>query len=551
MSRARAASVLCVLTACGPEAPPADVDACSEGVASSPLTAVDRKILGDAAPYPADGTLRARDKELRRSIALRREVAWGTVAKVLTQVPLSEALPGGASLPTSVPAWQTWHDLDDLTRVFRRLYEGLTPAERAERQRFSEQALDDAFGWNLSAVDELPNWPAERYQEYLSAIDEASEVGGLGGISRVLYSPSAARHLIESYPEILACNDSGPPPAQALGPKLEVTLARVPTEAAACSQTLVGSYGLAAGESIRASLEGADGGTIQLRAEGTSCSGDAEAGCELSGPAVVDVFVQAGAKAIAGVTEVTRTSAQPEWSACLDGPFPLDAVVVKADYRRADFDLTLPVFDTSAAALASRLASGASWATPDGEADPQADEIHTVTLPSGERYRLAALHIMTKELDHWQWVTLWWSSDPDQDFGADRPRGVPELTGPFSHYKMCVATAFREGDPLPGGGFDDAHPSLAAALGATSQEGAPSWCSNPYLEEGDGNARTNCVGCHQHAGSEITSVDALANSDLGRTLARNNFPTDYSWAVTSGDSLVRLFSETEKYFQTP
>ena len=26
--------------------------------------------------------------------------------------------------------------------------------------------------------------------------------------------------------------------------------------------------------------------------------------------------------------------------------------------------------------------------------------------PNGNRYRLAGLHLMTKELDHWLWITL-------------------------------------------------------------------------------------------------------------------------------------------------
>ncbi|NIS36800.1 MAG: hypothetical protein GWN73_40355, partial [Actinobacteria bacterium] len=42
---------------------------------------------------------------------------------------------------------------------------------------------------------------------------------------------------------------------------------------------------------------------------------------------------------------------------------------------------------------------------------------------------------------------------------------------------------------------------LASALRAAA--GGPSWCSNPYIEHGRGNARTNCIGCHQHGGSEV------------------------------------------------
>jgi hypothetical protein len=72
-------------------------------------------------------------------------------------------------------------------------------------------------------------------------------------------------------------------------------------------------------------------------------------------------------------------------------------------------------------------------------------------------------------------ITLWWSPDPDTDFGSDRPK---TLAAPWSSYKMCVVSDF--GDPAANDGL--------------------SHCSNPYFERGRGNTRTNCIGCHQHAG---------------------------------------------------
>jgi hypothetical protein len=78
-------------------------------------------------------------------------------------------------------------------------------------------------------------------------------------------------------------------------------------------------------------------------------------------------------------------------------------------------------------------------------ADPSPAQIHTLTLPNGLHFRLAGLHVMTKELDHWVWITLWWSPEPDDDFGADRPASIAALGGPWGHYKMCVVTAFEEG----------------------------------------------------------------------------------------------------------
>jgi hypothetical protein len=158
---------------------------------------------------------------------------------------------------------------------------------------------------------------------------------------------------------------------------------------------------------------------------------------------------------------------------------------------------------------------------------------------------------MTKELDHWLWITLWWSETPNEDFGADRPKSIAGLGGPWGAYKMCVTTAFAEEDPLPGGGFDMAHPSLASALSAVyAGKGAPTWCSNPYLEEGHGNAATNCIGCHQHGGTELRPEDILLLSDFGRPARRNNFPADYSWATTRGDDLGQLFADEESWWMT-
>jgi hypothetical protein len=157
---------------------------------------------------------------------------------------------------------------------------------------------------------------------------------------------------------------------------------------------------------------------------------------------------------------------------------------------------------------------------------------------------------MTKELDHWLWITLWWSETPNDDFGADRPKSIDALGGPWGSYKMCVTTAFGEEDPLPSGGFDMAHPSLASALAAVyAGKGAPTWCSNPYLEEGHGNAGTNCIGCHQHGGTELRSEDILLFSDFGRPARRNNFPADYSWATTRGDDLGQLFADEEAWWK--
>ena len=187
----------------------------------------------------------------------------------------------------------------------------------------------------------------------------------------------------------------------------------------------------------------------------------------------------------------------------------------------------LPTFETSPRALAARRLGDVSWDEPDGHAEPGPESIHTVTTPAGATFRLAGLHLMTKELDHWVWVSLMWSPEPDVGLGDDRPASIAALGGPWSHYGMCVVTSFDEAD------------------------GSPSWCSNPYLEHGPGNAATNCIGCHQHGGTGLPSEAILAGfEDHGTRLVRNNFPADYGWALDRGDLILRMFADEVAWWDT-
>jgi hypothetical protein len=529
---------------CDPVAPSLPPEpACEVASAKSALSAADRKVVGEPSPYPADGTMRAREDELARSITARRAAAWEIVARVVEPISVDEAALEGKT----VPRFQTWYDVEDLRRVFLHLYEPLSVEEKRARVSFAAEDVSAAFAWNLTAVESLPNWPIERYLEHVAAIDTEQELHGVGGISRVAYSPGAVRHLLASYPEILACREQDPPPALAHGDATSVPVVAIDLDLEACTSRSLGAHRVELGESLVMDIE-ADEGAPEIVARVAGRERCREAGrCEVEGPADVEVVVESDA-AIEARVVVTRISPNPTWAACLASPFPLDAAIVKADYRRADFDITMPSFDTSAAGLAARLSSNASWLEPDGQADPAPDSIFTLTLPTGESYRLAALHVMTKELDHWTWTTLFWSDDPDTDLGEDRPS---DLSGVWQNYKLCVASAFEEDDSDPTASLAG-FPTLAATM-ETVAELVPgrSWCSNPYLEEGHGNAATNCIGCHQHAGTGKVSEDVLLLEDFGATETRNNFPTDYSFAVVQGDALSTLFAEAELYYLGP
>ena len=156
----------------------------------------------------------------------------------------------------------------------------------------------------------------------------------------------------------------------------------------------------------------------------------------------------------------------------------------------------------------------------DRKTNPGADKIYTIRLRDGSMFRLAGMHIMTKEARHWQWITLWWSDKPKEDFGADRPSALANHPRtPWRNYKMCAVAWYLEEDTRTAAQRFPRQTSLSSALKATSTPGKPTWCSNPYIEHGRGNAATNCIGCHQHGGDRLAHRSILIRS---REVARRS-----------------------------
>jgi hypothetical protein len=258
--------------------------------------------------------------------------------------------------------------------------------------------------------------------------------------------------------------------------------------------------------------------------------------------------------AIAPETEpVSKTNFAP----CFSQEFPVDAALVKMSWYRANFGaerLPLPTYDTSAKTISAKLAGTSDdggWGKGIGQADPADDAIYTVGMSDGTKFRMPAMHLVTKELREWLWITIWWSDKPNEDFGADRPASITNLDGPWKNYKMNVSVSYEEKDPDPRGGFDG---SLGDALEAAyTGVGKPSWVSNPYLEKGSPNAQSNCIGCHQHAGTNENSESILGAPDkfpqASRTRIRKNFPADYLWAVTSApERLAGVIDDQVKHY---
>ena len=564
-----------------------------------------RSLIGAPNPYPADLSLS--ESTLKQNMRKRREVAWRSARKVLEPVELlslknraenlpdcaegvetralsnceeleteqdcrgfesnghgictwnSETescdracdnltLPDGGEIP-EIPRWQTWYGIRDISRIFRRAYDQLDEQARLDRASLSDTQIGRAFHLNNTAVERSNRWPLWRYTETIMELfgceleqkpDESDAeyrarcaasrqsqfsgaAGAGGGISRVMYSPAAVLHTMRNYAEVLDCRDEE------------------------FSQTWCG--------------------------ENQSCDDPPEN--------FSTCFRSEFPEDVRKPWESGGSNADP-----LNGlPSAGGSVFIKASWKRVGFGFDLPAFDTSGEALAERIGEGerAFWGE-EGDLDgdrtyeapedpsentfPGPKDIYTIETRSGQRYRLTGLHIMTKELRHWMWITLWWSDKPDKDFGADRPESFDELPSPWSNYKMCVVVDYRESDDRVLERFDD-YPTLQKALAATDPgQGKPTWCSNPYIEHGGGNARTNCIGCHQHAGTnfkeatESTSgnpqdfnLDEVIEEESaqltssnrypanGRTRRRTHFPTDYSWTYSRLDNLTELIRE--------
>jgi hypothetical protein len=528
--------VVVALAACGDNVVVDKTAACTLGVVTSAAAIEDRKVIGVAPPYAPDLSLAARDAELGASMAARRAVAWQAVERVLAPVPLGDprlAASFGGVQPT-LPAWHAWYARDDFDRTFKFLYRGLGPDGRKVRAPVD---ADAGFAWNAQALDEVAEWPEQRYLDYLATIATQEQVDGVGGVSRVGYSPGAMGHLIESYARLDACRVS-PIPEPFVPDAMREPVAVTQTERvqlAACGWRVFGPFQAGAGE-VRVTSRGVGDADIYVRlgaapqTDAFDCRSDGDAADEEcvvdgDGPVFVAVFSAEGAQVELDIAYLAADAIQPT---CLAGAMPRDAALVKADWRRRFPGEALPVYDTGAARMTQRLAGAATWDA-DGAADPEPSEIYTVTTSNGQRFRMPALHVMTKELDHWLWITLWYSPQPDDDFGGDRPAS---LAGPWRNYKMCVVSDYVERDADPrGGNAGTLGDSLAATHGGV---GAPTWCSNPYLEEGHGNAGTNCIGCHQHGGTPLAVGSILQLAHHGSTRQRNNFFTDYLWVIQGG-----------------
>ncbi|MCX6129028.1 MAG: hypothetical protein NTX25_08190 [Proteobacteria bacterium] len=462
---------------------------------------VDRRILGAAVPLHK--TLELDAKTFHDSLKYRRDQAWQILQELLHDVPVGSQLSEISQENQRLPIWQTWYESSEFQWMFDDLYNRLGPEGRIQFKDNAAQLFDglpDGYDFCPSDLEKIferqgnldisRQFTAERFKQRLQKFKTKEEVRGVSGTGVTLFSPGLIYHYLQNYRQIFQCKAS----LAQLDPEQIVMPARTPCLA---SEFPKGDASLYAQKKLR------------LKSD-----------CQLP-------QIDSSQEAIG------------------------TAVAVKTSWQLLDANAQLAVFDSSAAAMQKTLETGV-WQPVDQVSSNSLSTEHIYTietvskLESGlkEKFQLSAIHFAVKYLEDWLWISLWWSPNPSTDFGADRPQtGVFHEGSPWSHYKMCVVSSFEEGSPHPGTEFSDL--SLQKAVDTVFSKTSPhTWCANPFIERGQGNTRTNCIGCHQHAGTAIFPDDVFmddANDPKneqrrsrfpanGRKQLRNNFPGDYLWS---------------------
>ena len=189
--------MLLLLAACGDNVTDR-LAACRLAQAEGAATVQDRRAIGMAAPYVPDLGLAARDGELATSMAARREAAWQVVVARRSRRCRSASRCSPRLRRHRCRRGATWYARDDFERMFKHLYRDLDPGAAPARAPPIDGDRRLRSG-TRTALDELPDWPEQRYLDYLAAMQTQDKAQGLGGVNRVGYSPGAMQPPARSY----------------------------------------------------------------------------------------------------------------------------------------------------------------------------------------------------------------------------------------------------------------------------------------------------------------------------------------------------------------
>lgn len=230
---------------------------------------------------------------------------------------------------------------------------------------------------------------------------------------------------------------------------------------------------------------------------------------------------------------------------CKEISFPQYSAFVKTAWRRGDDDFAVPSFSSELQELAQHLAAdswqqNASWI-------PQNHQSYQIQTQAGHTFHLTGIHTSIKLDPNWFWISLWLGTAANSGFGLDKPT---ELMKQWGYYEICATLGF---DALKIEASNEALAPLTTAAQMAQSSSQASWCSNPYLETGENNHLTNCIGCHQHAGSAWTDLEfrnRLKFDLASMTLDSQTSSTDFIWSIFNGpDPLATYISQEIEYFE--
>lgn len=231
-------------------------------------------------------------------------------------------------------------------------------------------------------------------------------------------------------------------------------------------------------------------------------------------------------------------------SNCMALRWPKGAALLKTAWRRSGQGVAFQSFATDAASLDRQL-KAPQW-LPQENWQPPAGTSYALQTPSGQTFHLTGMHLMLKLEDDWLWSSIWLGPLAAQDLAVDHGEGL-------ASYRLCSVSSFAS--PLDIKRDDEAKWPLPLQESAAilRQNQIANWCSNPYLEVGKNNQKTNCIACHQYAGlpwsrDEITrrlhfDLPSMQkpSSELG--------PADFVWSLLNGpDALALIIADTIDYF---
>ena len=232
---------------------------------------------------------------------------------------------------------------------------------------------------------------------------------------------------------------------------------------------------------------------------------------------------------------------------CSDLSLPDQSVFLKTAWRRSEDGFTLEFFPTDVDSLRQQWQEE-HW-TADSKGEPQFDETFAIRTQSGLKFHLVAMHATLKVAGQWFWSSIWLGRDPAKDFSAEQPE---QWLKPWISYRMCSVYGLHA--PLREQSIESSWPADLIRIAQELQTLAePNWCSNPYLEPGINNQKTNCSGCHQFAGLNWNQQEfkRRLTTDLPSLIQPSpvNGPSDFIWSLFVGpEPLIFPIMDSLEYF---